>query len=192
MDRIAASDYIPNNEDVLRTRVKSTGITETCFTIGDLTHRVFDLGGQRSERRKWIHCFEDVQVVMFVVAISEYDQMLFEDGTVKRMEESLILFDSICNSQWFIGRPTILFFNKIDILKVKLEANPLVHYYPDFEGGPNYAAACAYFTKRFTALCRDESKEIYTQFTCATDTSQVEFVISAVSGMCSRSHAVGK
>ena len=40
--------------------------------------RMVDVGGQRSERRKWIHCFENVTSIIFLVALSEYDQILFE------------------------------------------------------------------------------------------------------------------
>jgi len=43
----------------------------------DLNFRVFDVGGQRSERKKWIHCFEDVTAIIFIVALSEYDQVSF-------------------------------------------------------------------------------------------------------------------
>ena len=41
-------------------------------------YRMVDVGGQRSERRKWIHCFENVTSIIFLVALSEYDQILFE------------------------------------------------------------------------------------------------------------------
>ncbi|KAG0311212.1 guanine nucleotide-binding protein subunit alpha, partial [Dissophora globulifera] len=99
IDRIAKQNYIPTDQDVLRSRVKTTGITETTFDIGDLTYRMFDVGGQRSERKKWIHCFENVTAIVFLVAISEYDQLLLEDETVNRMQEALTLFDSICNSR---------------------------------------------------------------------------------------------
>jgi len=40
---------------------------------------MFDVGGQRSERKKWIHVFDNVQVVLFLVAISGYDHALVED-----------------------------------------------------------------------------------------------------------------
>lgn len=40
---------------------------------------MFDVGGQRSERKKWIHCFENVNALLFLVAISGYDQCLAED-----------------------------------------------------------------------------------------------------------------
>ena len=134
IERIAAHDYVPNDQDVLRSRVKTTGITETTFIIQDLTYRMFDVGGQRSERKKWIHCFENVTTILFLVAISEYDQLLFEDETVNRMQEALTLFDSICNSRWFVKTSIILFLNKIDRFKEKLPVSPMQNYFPDYEG----------------------------------------------------------
>jgi len=199
IDRIAAHDYLPNDQDVLRSRVKTTGITETTFIIGDLTYRMFDVGGQRSERKKWIHCFENVTTILFLVAISEYDQLLFEDETVNRMQEALTLFDSICNSRWFIKTSIILFLNKIDRFKEKLPVSPMQNYFPDYDGmhfftdhssvqtnvsqgGADYAAACDYILNRFVSLNQAETKQIYTHFTCATDTTQIRFVMGAVNG----------
>src|SRR2546423_2739442 len=141
IDRIAQPNYLPTDQDVLRSRVKTTGITETTFIIGDLTYRMFDVGGQRSERKKWIHCFENVTTILFLVAISEYDQLLFEDETVNRMQEALTLFDSICNSRWFIKTSIILFLNKIDRFKEKLPVSPMQNYFPDYEGTKPYIAA---------------------------------------------------
>lgn len=70
---------MPTDQDVLRSRLRTTGITETVFDLGNLTYRMFDVGGQRSERKKWIHCFENVNCLLFLVAISGYDQCLVED-----------------------------------------------------------------------------------------------------------------
>ncbi|KAJ5188293.1 Heterotrimeric G-protein alpha subunit [Penicillium cf. griseofulvum] len=180
IERIAQPDYLPTDQDVLRSRVKTTGITETTFIIGDLTYRMFDVGGQRSERKKWIHCFENVTTILFLVAISEYDQLLFEDETVNRMQEALTLFDSICNSRWFVKTSIILFLNKIDRFKEKLPVSPMKNYFPDYEGGADYSAACDYILNRFVSLNQAEQKQIYTHFTCATDTSQIRFVMAAV------------
>lgn len=77
--RIAHRDYIPIEADVLRARTKTTGIYETRFTMGTLSIHMFDVGGQRSERKKWIHCFEAVTSIIFCVALSEYDQVLLEE-----------------------------------------------------------------------------------------------------------------
>lgn len=156
IDRIAAHDYLPNDQDVLRSRVKTTGITETTFIIQDLTYRMFDVGGQRSERKKWIHCFENVTTILFLVAISEYDQLLFEDETVNRMQEALTLFDSICNSRWFIKTSIILFLNKIDRFKEKLPVSPMQNYFPDYEGeSKTWAHSLQPLTNsRWPRLCR--------------------------------------
>lgn len=180
MARILQPNYVPDDQDVLRCRVKTTGITETTFNIGDLTYRMYDVGGQRSERKKWIHCFENVTAIIFMVAISEYDQKLVEDDAVNRMQEALTLFDSICNSRWFTKTSIILFLNKIDVFKDKLEEVPIEKYFPDYQGGPDYESACIYFKERFTQLNMSDTKQIYTHYTCATDTNQIRFVMEAV------------
>lgn len=82
IDRMASPNYLPTDQDILRSRVKTTGITETTFKVGELTYKLFDVGGQRSERKKWIHCFENVTALVFLVSLSEYDQMLYEDESV--------------------------------------------------------------------------------------------------------------
>ncbi|KAL1924834.1 uncharacterized protein VTP21DRAFT_4488 [Calcarisporiella thermophila] len=181
IERISHPNYIPTDQDVLRSRVKTTGITETTFRIGELTYRMFDVGGQRSERKKWIHCFENVTAIIFLVAISEYDQVLREDESVNRIQEALALFDSICNSRWFVNTSIILFLNKIDLFRSKLSVSPLKNYFPDYEGGDNYEFACEYMRERFITLNQSEQKQVYTHFTCATDTRQVQFVFTAVS-----------
>ena len=86
-------------------RVKTTGITETTFASEkDLDGRsivlkVYDVGGVRSKRKKWIHIFGKADVILFTVDIGSYDQLLFEDETVSRMQEAMTLWDSICNSR---------------------------------------------------------------------------------------------
>lgn len=64
---------------MLQARLRTTGITETLFELGQMNFRMMDVGGQRSERKKWIHCFEGVQCLLFMVALSGYDQCLVED-----------------------------------------------------------------------------------------------------------------
>ncbi|KAG9310578.1 G-protein alpha subunit-domain-containing protein [Chiua virens] len=78
------------------------------------------VGGQRSERKKWIHCFEGVTSIIFCTALSEYDQVLLEEKNQNRMAESLILFESVINPRWFLRTSIILFLNKIDVFKTKL------------------------------------------------------------------------
>ena len=79
MERLTLKDYVPTQDDVLRTRVKTTGIVEINFAYKSLGFKMFDVGGQRSERKKWIHCFEGVTAIIFCVALSAYDLVLAED-----------------------------------------------------------------------------------------------------------------
>jgi hypothetical protein len=79
VERISVADYLPSEQDVLRSRVRTTGIVQSDFVIKSMKFAMFDVGGQRNERRKWIHAFDNVNSVVFVAALSENDQVLFED-----------------------------------------------------------------------------------------------------------------
>jgi len=181
MDRIGAPDYCPTEQDVLRTRVKTTGIIETQFNFRELHFRMFDVGGQRSERKKWIHCFEGVTAIIFCVALSAYDLVLAEDEETNRMKESLQIFDSICNSQWFIKTSIILFLNKKDLFAEKIKTSSLKICFPEYDGADTDEEAGAYIREQFEELNnRKKGKELYSHFTCATDTTNIQFVFDAV------------
>ncbi|KAJ7238203.1 G protein alpha-subunit [Mycena rebaudengoi] len=180
IDRIAAPDYVPTDQDILRSRVKPTGIVETIFRVGELTYKVVDPSGQRSERKKWPHCFENVKAILFCASLSGYDQMLYEDESVNHLQEALTKFDSICNSRWFVKTSIILFLN-IDTFAEKLERSPLADYFPDYTGGNNYDAACDYLLHRFVSLNQSAAtKQIYAFYTSTEDTQQIKFVFSAI------------
>lgn len=181
LDKISLPNYVPSQQDVLRTRVKTTGIVETQFSFKGLHFKMFDVGGQRSERKKWIHCFEGVTAIIFCVALSGYDLVLAEDEEMNRMIESMKLFDSICNSKWFIETSIILFLNKKDLFEEKITRSPLTICFPEYTGSNTYEEAAAYIQMKFENLNRrKDQKEIYTHFTCATDTNNIQFVFDAV------------
>ncbi|GAD96551.1 G protein complex alpha subunit GpaB [Paecilomyces variotii No. 5] len=177
--RIASPDYIPNEADVLRARTKTTGIYETRFTMGQLSIHMFDVGGQRSERKKWIHCFENVTSIIFCVALSEYDQVLLEESNQNRMMESLVLFDSVVNSRWFMRTSVILFLNKVDLFRAKLSRSPLSNYFPDYSGGNDVNRAAKYLLWRFNQVNRAHLN-LYPHLTQATDTTNIRLVFAAV------------
>jgi len=181
VDRLAAAGYIPTEQDVLRSRVRTTGIVQSDFVIKSMNFSMFDVGGQRNERRKWIHAFDNVNSVVFVAALSEYDQVLFEDETQNRMEEALQLFDQIVNSKWFKETAMILFLNKKDLFEMKLAKKPLSQYFPEYDGGDdNFKNACKFWEDKFKGKAKDKEKSIFSHVTCATDTGNVKFVFNAV------------
>lgn len=181
LDRISHINYVPTQQDVLRTRVKTTGIVETHFSFKGLHFKMFDVGGQRSERKKWIHCFEGVTAIIFCVALSGYDLVLAEDEEMNRMIESMKLFDSICNSKWFTETSIILFLNKKDLFEEKIQRSPLTICFPEYTGPNTYEEASSYIRMKFENLNKRKTpKEIYTHLTCATDTTNIQFVFDAV------------
>ncbi|XP_033117167.1 guanine nucleotide-binding protein G(o) subunit alpha-like [Anneissia japonica] len=180
LDRLAESNYTPNEQDILRTRVKTTGIVETHFNFKNLHFRLFDVGGQRSERKKWIHCFEDVTAIIFCVALSGYDQRLLEDDVTNRLHESLKLFDSICNNKWFTETSIILFLNKKDLFQGKIERSSLTVCFPEYTGPNEFLPAAQYIQGKFETMNKSPNKEIYAHMTCATDTTNIQFVFDAV------------
>ena len=89
-----------------------------------------------------------------------------------RMQESLVLFESVINSRWFLRTSVILFLNKIDVFKQKLPKVPLVHYFPEYTGGADINKAAKYILWRFTQTNRARLS-VYPHLTQATDTSNV-------------------
>ncbi|ORY36878.1 guanine nucleotide binding protein alpha transducing activity polypeptide 2 [Rhizoclosmatium globosum] len=177
-DRIIQPDYVPTERDILNTRVMTVKASETKFIAEDLEFRVFDVGGQRSERMKWAQFFDDVTAVIFVAAISSYDQTLFEDEKTNRMMEALTLFNSTINHPIFRKTSIILFLNKIDLFKEKLKTKPVSLYFPTFQGPDTFEASAQFFIKRFKG--KNSDRQIYAHLTWATDTQQTKIVLKAV------------
>ena len=136
--RIASVAYVPSEEDILLVRKRTTGIIEEYFTINQTKFHIFDVGGQRNERKKWIHCFENVTSVIFVASLSSYDESLLEDETVNVMDETLHLFGEVCNLRWFEKTPFILFLNKKDLFEKKITQVPLNLCFKEYTGDNEY------------------------------------------------------
>jgi len=175
IDRFIPENYIPSIADVLRVRVRSTGIEEAEFVFDKMLFKVIDVGGQRSERRKWIHCFSQVTSVLFCASLCDYCQKLRENSNINRMDEALELFSEVVNSAYFNTSSIILFLNKVDIFEQKLTEIPLSSYFRTFQGGGK-DIACEFIKARFLDYVSDNSK-LYPHITCALDTDQIEHVI---------------
>uniref|UniRef100_A0A8C5AXN4 Guanine nucleotide-binding protein G(i) subunit alpha-1 n=1 Tax=Gadus morhua TaxID=8049 RepID=A0A8C5AXN4_GADMO len=182
LDRISQATYIPTQQDVLRTRVKTTGIVETHFTFKDLHFKMFDVGGQAvgaEEVDPLLRGRDRHHLLRGAQRLRTW--CLAEDEEMNRMHESMKLFDSICNNKWFTDTSIILFLNKKDLFEEKIRRSPLTICYPEYAGSNTYEEAAAYIQCQFEDLNkRKDTKEIYTHFTCATDTKNVQFVFDAV------------
>ena len=177
LERLCDSSYIPSELDVLLIPVKTTGIIETTFHYKNFHFTLIDVGGQRSKLMKWIHCFQDVTAIIFCVDLATYDQVLAEDEETNRMLESLKLFESICNNPFFSMTSMILFLSNKDSFEEKIVKSPLTICFPEYKGKNEYEEASEYVRERFESQNkRTDTKEIYTHFTCATNTNNLRYL----------------
>jgi len=182
--RVAAPDYVPNDEDILLVRYRTTGVIEQKFEIKKNIFHVFDVGGQKSERKKWIHCFESVTAVIFVASLSSYDEMMFEDQDKNSMVDSIELFDKICNNDWFKDTAMILFLNKKDLFAEKLAGSDIKECpaFSGYTGDPtNYDHTTEYIKEKFEECNgQGQQRQVFTHLTCAVDKNQVEKVFNDI------------
>eukprot|EP01080_Neovahlkampfia_damariscottae_P012828 gene12828-7179_t len=169
LERISQADYSPSDEDILRCRVKTTGIVNVTFEENGYIFQLCDVGGQRNERRKWIHVFDDVNAILFVVSLSEYDLTCYEDGTTPRMDESLQLFTNICENKLFDKTPIILIFNKNDLFTEKIQSVDVSLWKKEYEGGCDYDKGIKFIRDKFLEANVVENRKIEFFVTTSTD-----------------------
>uniref|UniRef100_A0A669Q4C0 G protein subunit alpha 14 n=1 Tax=Phasianus colchicus TaxID=9054 RepID=A0A669Q4C0_PHACC len=159
----SAKYYLTDIDCIAVVRVPTTGIIKYPFDLDNIIFRMLDVGGQRSERRKWIHGFKSVTSVIFLVALREYDQVLAECDSENRMKE------------------IILFLNKTDLLEEKIMYSHLISNFPEYTGPKqDVKAAGDFILKLYQDQNPDKEKVIYAHFTCSTDAENIRFVFAAV------------
>lgn len=168
--RISDPDFEPSEEDMVMARVRTTGIIVTQVPEPPFTYQVVDVGGQRSERRKWIHCFDDVRAVIFLEGLAGYNQVLFEDSSVNRMQESLNLFSEVVKNPIFKKTPIFVFLNKKDLFETMIPQFPLSGCFSEYDGAPGDVRAALEFVKeKYRSVMRAHcpGKEIFIQVIAA-------------------------
>jgi len=183
-----AGDFTPTSDDILKSRRKTTGVIETHFEIEGQPFSVVDVGGQRSERKKWLNCFSSITAVIFLAAINEYDMKLEEDDNTNRLIESLKLWKALTSTEFFKNIPFMLFLNKSDLFRDKMERAPLKSVFPEFEAfikneeiakkNP-FDQGCAFFEKQYKSQFGGNAP-FRTHVTCAIDTESCKVVWAAV------------
>ncbi|PCH33170.1 guanine nucleotide-binding protein alpha-2 subunit [Wolfiporia cocos MD-104 SS10] len=188
LERLFDPTYNPTYEDVLHAYTCTTGKAEMGFKLRK-RHDVLlvDLGGQRSERKKWVHCFDGMSSVMFVVNLSSYDQPLVEATYANQMEDALLLWEAIYPSKWFRNTTIFLLFNKVDLFEEKIKYSHIKDYFSDYDGKVGDAdAGKQYFLKKFMdAVHKDGEKGpvVRSFFVTATDTKMLRLVLGTVEGL---------
>lgn len=158
-DRMLAADFLPTEEDSLMARVRTTGIVVSELESkvvkvnpddpSSIKFQIVDVGGQRNERKKWIHCFDDVKAVLFVASLAGYNQVMYEDSAMNRMKEDLTLFEEMTKKDIFANIPFFLFLNKKDLFETMIREKPISDLFPEFKGGDDVHASIAFIEQQF-------------------------------------------
>lgn len=205
--------WLPTDEEFLLTRNQTTGVNQCEFSVkairtgnvnetgGGRNSRkskqtkkaetkliLIDVGGQKAERRKWLKVFDGVPVVLFVTAISEYDQAMWEDLSTNRFVDSLQVFQDIINNQYFTETNFIMFLNKSDVFRHKLCDKKISlnvsGEFPDAPESTDFDVGVDWikqkFNEKFQEESEDRSQTIIFHVTTATDRQNAKVVLSLV------------
>ncbi|KAF8653603.1 hypothetical protein AX16_003847 [Volvariella volvacea WC 439] len=187
--RIATRNYVPTTDDILHARVQTIGVSEHVFDVtihGKIVSwHLYDVGGARGQRHTWVPFFDDANAIIFVAPVSAFDQYLEEDPQTNRIDDSLQLFTQICANPLLKSVHLVLFLNKTDLLKAKLDSGLMVRkYITSFGDRPNeYESVIQYFRAHFLQVHRKNNENrrvLYTHFTSVVDTKATQRIIGNV------------
>lgn len=134
VERIADKNYEPTNEDILKMRKRTIGNSNFYFNFNTTSVTLIDVGGQKVERNKWQPLFDHIDYLLFIVSLSDFDQNLWEEKSIRRTQDSLMLFSQIAGADVFQDVPIFLIMNKVDAFEKKLKKFPdkFKEAYPGF------------------------------------------------------------
>ncbi|KAF7289981.1 hypothetical protein MIND_01373400 [Mycena indigotica] len=208
LDEVTSLDYIPSDDHILRARLKTLGVSEhrIKMTSGGMTGsisrdwRIYDVGGHRSlvmaypdriqgdigrSTAAWAPYFDDMHSIIFLCPISAFDQVLAEEPRVNRLADSVNLWTTIVSNKLLAKTNIILFLNKTDIMKSKLESGiRFVDYVNSYGKRPNdFESASSYLRKKFGGLFKEKSpspRVFYCHLTTVTDRKSTQLILANI------------
>ncbi|KAJ7938435.1 guanine nucleotide binding protein, alpha subunit [Mycena leptocephala] len=198
VDRIARTDYQITDDDIIRARLRTLGVQEYRVTFehghsAGSEWRMYDVGGTRSSRAVWYSYFDDCDAIIFLAPVSCFDEKLAEDRHVNRLEDSYMLWKSVCACKLLARTQLVLFLNKCDLLQAKLMRGAKIRdSVPSFGDRRNdVATATRYFQQHFKEIQRTYSpvqRPFYVHLTSVIDTKSTAVTLGAVEESILRDH----
>ncbi|KAJ7756308.1 guanine nucleotide binding protein, alpha subunit [Mycena metata] len=198
LDRIARTDYQITDDDIIRARLRTVGVQEYRVTFehghsAGSEWRMYDVGGTRSSRAAWYPYFDDCDAIIFLAPVSCFDEKLAEDRRVNRLEDSYMLWKSVCGCKLLTRTQLVLFLNKCDLLQAKLMRGTKIRdSVPSFGDRRNdVATATRYFQQHFKEILRTYSpvqRPFYVHLTSVIDTKSTAVTLGAVEESILRDH----
>jgi signal recognition particle receptor subunit beta len=180
LERITETNYKPTNQDILQVRHVTQSVSDTIFEIDGLKIHFYDVSGLKHHRKQWVPYFDNVTSILFVVALSSYDQTMAEDETVNRMADAIVLFEQIANHPLLSKPDLMIFFNKRDIYEKKVGKSWIQKYFPEYSGKTgSISQGYHFFKEKFLAQSK-VNRSIFTHLTCCTDTKTMTKIVQAL------------
>ncbi|KAJ6557511.1 G-alpha-domain-containing protein [Mycena capillaripes] len=198
--RITSRTYVPSDNDVVRARLRTLGVQEWKLTLetNDAFGSewvIYDVGGSRSMRQAWLPYFDMVNAIIFLAPVSCFDERLAEDPSVNRLEDTMLLWNTIVTSPLLKKTTLIIFLNKCDLLKRKLQSGVRVNkYLVSFGNRENEVGVVVKYVKeKLKDMCRadtsqSEHRSLYTYATSVTDTQATAATLNIVRDSIIREH----
>lgn len=219
LQRVTSPDYVPTDDDIICCRLRTTGVTEYALTFptgmdeecgegskGGLRSKLprisfgkewimYDVGGARTNRYAWQSYFENVNAIIFLAPISCFDERLLEDTRINRLEDSFLLWKSIVSSRFFVKTTMVVFLNKVDILRRKLEEGRMVNkFLPSYGTRENeWKVVVKYLRDKFKEMSRQFSPQprvVYLYSTSVINTKATSQTLKSVRDGILREHLV--
>ncbi|KAH8827961.1 G-alpha-domain-containing protein [Flagelloscypha sp. PMI_526] len=187
--RVTADDFDPNDEDVLRARLRTTGIQEYRFKgIGrksDPDWAFYDFNGSRSSRSAWFSYFDDAKAVLFLASLDCYDET--DSDGVNRLQDSLLLWRALCSNKLLAKvQSLILLLNKCDLLEQKLQrsnAPQVSDYFKNYKKTNDAKSVQTFFRTYFQQIHSQyspEPREFICHYISAINTQSTALTLRAV------------
>eukprot|EP01137_Pigoraptor_chileana_P036924 Opistho-2@33266 len=162
IQRFVEEDYLPDEQDLVMVRMITNGIVTTAIENPPVNFTVVDVGGQRNERRKWMHVFSDVTAVIYVANLAGFNTIVYEDGTTNRLHECLSVFESTLNTDMFANTPIYLLLNKKDLFETMIRKHDLKKCFEDYPGGQDVHGAIEFVESKFRSKLKGDGSRMKT------------------------------
>lgn len=184
LDVLSDPQYVMSHDDITYVRSKTSGVYEQSVVINGFPMTFIDVAGQRSSRKKWIGCFSDVTAVIWISALSNYNEVLPENTSINAMDDALEAFEWAVNHHFLQSSVFVVFLNKIDLLQKMVTENPekygLKNFFEHYDGDNDNADQSAEFIKQVFLSCAPEDRDIPIYTVQGTDTTNANKVLNAV------------
>lgn len=198
LERITEPSYSPTDDDILRTRLRTLGCSETRFKVEEgpdkgLTWAVYDVGGARYQRASWVPYFEDVRTIIFVAPVGHFDQFLEEAPSINCLKDTFDLWDTIVSSKLLAQSDIILFLNKYDILGQKLKAGiNFASYVTSYKDRNTVEAVGKYLHRKFMGIHQQRTSNnkrvLHAHCTSVTDKTSTQKLLNHLREVVLRTH----